>query len=272
MNARISIKNGRDLIVKIEQLNENFVNSSSEVNDFFDESYSKIYSRLLEIELDEQVDFLRNNYYKELSDENKKALDLCCGTGRHLKKMRENQVYVDGVDINQEAVLDARHNNPGLEIYTADARNFNPGYKYDLIYSMESSFGYLSDEETIEIFKNISHSLLRETGTFVMHLINREFSIKNLTQRVWFGDKDNGYLLEDRIFDVTKGVLRINQVRIIDGMDKKYSINLRLYSLNEIKNLLKEAGLCIKEIYGDYQNSKYDIDAPYMIIECSKSN
>ena len=89
MNARISIKNGRDLVVKIEQLNENFVNSSSEVNDFFDESYSKIYSRLLEIELDEQVEFLRNNYYKELSDKNKKTLDLCCGTGRHLKKMRE---------------------------------------------------------------------------------------------------------------------------------------------------------------------------------------
>ena len=43
---------------------------------------------------------------------------------------------------------------------------------------------------------------------------------------------------------------------------------MRLYSLQEIKALLEQAGLKILQIYGDYNNGEFDISSPYMIIEC----
>lgn len=103
-----------------------------------------------------------------------------------------------------------------------------------------------------------------------MHLTNRDYLMQNLTPRIWFGNKISGYLLEDRQFNSEKGILKINQVRIIEGNDNKYSIDLRLYTLNEIKYLLNEAGLDIGKVYGNYDYENYSINSPYMIVECHK--
>lgn len=246
--------------------------SNNDINDFFNYSYSKVYSELLNVELESQISFLKNNYLKVTSKNDMTILDLCCGTGRHVKKLNDEGYMVDGVDINPEAVNTAQKNNISGEIYLSDAQFFNPSVKYDLIYSMESSIGYLSDDETIKILKNISTNLLSDDGIFVLHLTNRDYLIKSLSQRVWFGNSTTGYLLEDRFFDSEKGTLKINQIRIIDGIDKKYSIDLRLYSLNELKYLLNEAGLSVTEVYGNYNNENYKINSPYMLIECSKIN
>ncbi|EMB96770.1 methyltransferase domain-containing protein [Streptococcus mutans] len=35
-------------------------------------------------------------------------LDLCCGTGRHVKKLNDEDYMVDDVDINPEAVNTAQ--------------------------------------------------------------------------------------------------------------------------------------------------------------------
>ncbi|MTB58795.1 class I SAM-dependent methyltransferase [Streptococcus uberis] len=257
--------------MKLEQIKEKNYEQDykNTVNDFFDFTYSKVYSELLDIELEFQINFLKNQYLIDKSN-NFKVLDLCCGTGRHIKKLNEDNFPVDGVDFNLEAVKVARKNVRLGKVYLSDVQNFNPDVKYDLVYSMESSIGYLSDSKTIEIFKNINRNIISEKGTFILHLTNRDYLMQNLTPRIWFGNKISGYLLEDRQFNSEKGILKINQVRIIEGNDNKYSIDLRLYTLNEIKYLLNEAGLDIGKVYGNYDYENYSINSPYMIIECHK--
>ncbi|MDY3023993.1 methyltransferase domain-containing protein [Streptococcus hyovaginalis] len=257
--------------MKLEQVRDLKKIQSNEINDFFDSTYSKVYSDLLGIELHDQINFISNNYLESLSN-NIAILDLGCGTGRHIKSLGNKDYIVDGVDINPEAVKIAKKDNPTATIFLSDAQFFKPNIKYDLIYSMESSIGYLTDDDTVNIFKNISKNVLADKGLFIIHLINRDYLAKNLSQRVWFGNPTNGYLLENRTFESEFGLLKIEQVRIIDGKDKKYSINLRLYSLNELKYLLKEAGLQINKVFGNYNNEQFSINSPYMIIECSKIN
>ncbi|MGT2774568.1 class I SAM-dependent methyltransferase [Streptococcus hyovaginalis] len=257
--------------MKLEQVRDLKKIQSNEINDFFDSTYSKVYSDLLGIELHDQINFISNNYLESLSN-NIAILDLCCGTGRHIKSLGNKGYIVDGVDINPEAVKITKKDNPTATIFLSDAQFFKPNIKYDLIYSMESSIGYLTDDDTVNIFKNISKNVLADKGLFIIHLINRDYLAKNLSQRVWFGNPANGYLLENRTFESEFGLLKIEQVRIIDGKDKKYSINLRLYSLNELKYLLKEAGLQINKVFGNYNNEQFSINSPYMIIECSKIN
>ena len=256
--------------MKLKQIKSSSKRQLSELNNFFDDSYSKVYSELLKIELDEQTNFLKANYFKKFPKSNFKILDLCCGTGRHIKSLNNYGYVVDGVDINPEALKVAQEKSKKGNFYLSDVQFFKPDKKYNLIYSMESSIGYLSDSENVQIFKNISDNLLIEDGIFVLHLANRDYLLKNMSQRMWFGNNETGYLLEDRLFEIEKGILKINQVRIIDGVDKRYSIDLRLYSLKELEYLLNEAGLTILRVYGNYKNEPYDINQPYMLVECSK--
>lgn len=258
--------------MKLEQLETYKNEETNNINDFFDASYSKIYSELLNVELPDQVNFLEQNYFHSNNDKEFRALDFCCGTGRHLKELSNKGYSLDGVDLNPEAIDTARKNLTTGTVYLSDVQFFQPDSKYDLIYSMESSIGYLPDDKTIDILKNVKNNLLSDNGLFVLHLTNRDYLIKNLNQRVWFGNPKTGFLLEDRVFNLTKGTLDINQIRIIDGINKKYSVSLRLYSLKEIKYLLNEAGLSIANVYGDYNNSSYNLQSPYMIIEYSMSN
>ena len=84
---------------------------------------------------------------------------------------------------------------------------------------------------------------------------------------MWFGDQNTGYLLEERSLNALDGTLRLDQIRIINGIEKHYAIDLRLYSLQEIKYLLEQAGLTLTNVYGDYDRSAYTSTSPYMIVE-----
>ncbi|MCY3061331.1 class I SAM-dependent methyltransferase [Aerococcus sp. Group 1] len=185
--------------MKLEQIREVEKNNTDPINNFFDYSYYKIYSKLLNIELDLQSEFLEKNYLNKLPKIN--TLDLCCGTGRHIKKLNRKGYLIDGVDINPDAVVIANKSTELGKIYLADIQYFKPIEKYDFIYSMESSIGYLPDKQTIDILKNLESNILSDNGIFLLHLINKDYLIKNLTPRVWFGEHSTGYLLEDRRID-----------------------------------------------------------------------
>ncbi|KAA9221214.1 MULTISPECIES: methyltransferase domain-containing protein [Aerococcus] len=46
---------------------------------------------------------LRKNYLNQ--SPKKITLDLCCGTGRHIRKLNRKGYLIDGVDINPDAVV-----------------------------------------------------------------------------------------------------------------------------------------------------------------------
>lgn len=248
-------------------------NQSENFNsNFFDDSYTHIYKDLLNLELEDQLSFLENNYFKNNKEIN--ALDFCCGTGRHLIPLVKKGYKLSGIDINTEYInyiyeeTKLLPNKPSL--YDEDVQDFRPDDSYDLIYSIESSIGYLPDYKTLNIFKNIC-SLLNVDGKFILHLINKDNLISKLEQRMWFGNDDNGYCLENRELNLEEGTIQISQVRIIDGISKKYKVDLRLFTLKEIEILFKLSGLKIKNVYGDYKTSDFTIESPYMIIEAIKN-
>lgn len=239
----------------------------SKVEDFFDKSYERVYEKLLKVELHQQLSYLEVNFLR--NNRNIKILDLCCGTGRHLIPLNHRGYKVDGVDINQDyinSIGQNLHNSELSDLYISDVRNSFTDNKYDLIYSFESSVGYVSDSETEKIFKNISSNLLKDHGLFVLQLINKDYLIKHLVRRMWFGDSQDGYVLEERLFNPQKDTVTLDQVRIIDGIEKNYSVNIRLYSFLEINQMLNQAGLNVIQVHGTYENKEYGMDSPYMII------
>lgn len=248
------------------------IDQSDICTDFFDDTYEQVYSKLLTVELDDQLSFLKNNY---LVKNPARTLDLCCGTGRHLVPLNKSGYLVDGIDINPNYTAVASRQleqvNSKAMIFTHDARTFNSNpAKYQLVYSIESSIGYLADQETVEILSNVT-KLLSNDGKFVLHLINRDYLIRNLASRMWFGDKDTGYVLENRKVDLSTGSITIEQNRIINNVPHQYQTKLRLYTVVEIQSMLKTAGLALVNIYGDFTGADFTINSPYMILECTRA-
>ncbi|MGL5898647.1 MAG: class I SAM-dependent methyltransferase [Lactobacillaceae bacterium] len=254
--------------MKVEQLN---CRSDENTKNFFDSTYNRLYKDLMKIELKEQLDFIKRSYIKN----DQIILDLCCGTGRHMIPLNFKGYDVYGVDINKDDIESInkrlKEENYEQKAFYGDAKSFDGNsLNYDFIYSMESSIGYLPDIETIEILKN-TRKLLKEDGKFLLHLINKEYAVKNLTKRMWFEVPNEGYLLEDRNLNVEQGTIELKQIRIIDKKRYNYNINLRLYSLQEMKLLMQMSGLTITDVYGDFEGNNFSISTPYMIIEAQRS-
>lgn len=237
-------------------------------NNFFENSYDFLYEDLLNQELNDQLDFLKHDIKS-----NTKALDFCCGTGRHLIPLNQNGLDVSGVDINKKCISDlktkVKTKKLNAKLYQSDVQNFKSNEKFDYVYSIESSIGYTSDEKTRNILKNVSN-LLNDNGTFVIHLINKNFLIRNMSRQIWFEKGVNSFLMENRIINPLDGTITLNQTRIIDGDVSKHTIDLRLYSLQEIKFLMEKTGLRIKNVVGDFNRNAYTQNSPYMIIEAEK--
>lgn len=240
----------------------------SNIVNFFDDTYLTIYSELLNVELNDQLNFLKLNYLCNLNSDSK-ILDLCCGNGRHLCLLN-NKYLVDGIDINSYNISKAKANMPQNahgKLYTADATTFKQTYKYNFIYCLENSIGYLSDSETLTLFMNISNNLSSKQGKMVIHFTNKDFLVKNLSHRIWFGNTKNGYLLEQRKLDSLHGNVTFEQIRILKNKEKHCSITLRLYTFHELKYLLKQANLKITNVYGDFLSNSYTVESPAMILE-----
>ena len=69
-------------------------------------------------------------------------LDVACGTGEHLRYLRE-RYEVEGLDLD-DAMLDvARRKHPDVRFHHADMADFELGRRYDAVICLFSAVGYL---------------------------------------------------------------------------------------------------------------------------------
>jgi len=88
-----------------------------------------------------EVDFLIGNLP---SGDNASFLDVACGTGVHLKAIRERlpEARLEGLDLNQGMLNVAEGKSLGASLTRADMRNFNLGRNFDIVYCLSSSIQY----------------------------------------------------------------------------------------------------------------------------------
>lgn len=68
-------------------------------------------------------------------------LDVACGTGGHIQNLR-GAYEVVGIDIDPDMLEIARKKNPGVELGTADMRDFDLGRRFGTVLCLFSSIGY----------------------------------------------------------------------------------------------------------------------------------
>ncbi len=175
-----------------------------------------------------------------------KVLDIPCGFGRHSAFFYELGYEVTGIDISQEQISHANDAFPGPSYYASDMRKISSLEigTFSLIVNLYSSFGYFPSVEEDRSCLVGFYDVLKNGGSLIMQLSDLERSIYNL------GDKRLPYRrnkYEELDFDWDTQTL---MVKYYNGTEVKSFVNMRIYSKEQLSDLLLSVGFNSVSFYG----------------------
>jgi SAM-dependent methyltransferase len=89
----------------------------------------------------------------------KTLLDVACGTGRHLERLRA-YYEVEGLDLDPQILGAARRSLPDVTFHQGDMADFDLGRQFDIITCLFSSIGYVkSDARLRQTWANFARHL-----------------------------------------------------------------------------------------------------------------
>jgi len=180
-----------------------------------------------------------------------RILDLCCGHGRHsLELARRGFKNVEGLDISKYLISVARAHasEEGLNVkFTeGDARHLPyPNEYFDAVLILGNSFGYFDDAKDDLRVLNEVHRVLKQHGKVLIDLTNGDYVRKNYEPRSWEWIDDKHLVCRERTLsrDGRRLLAREVVIHVDNGVLADQFYGVRLYSFEELKALLLEAGL-----------------------------
>ncbi len=206
-----------------------------------------------------------------------RLLDLACGYGRHTLSLRKKGFEAVGLDLSQTLLARAARDSEKVgeaapPFQCADMRvlPYASG-AFDAVLSLFTSFGYFEDEADDQTVLNEVARVLRPGGKFFLDVLNKEWLMAHFTPRFW-EEGEAAKLLNEMVFDYERGRLLTKRTIIPDqGERSELFSDIRLYTLAEMRRMLRAAGLTHKTAFGDYDGKPYDMEGFRMIVIAEKA-
>ena len=179
-------------------------------------------------------------------------LDIPCGPGRHLVPLAQRGLQLCGVDLSQAYLTEAREGAEAagvrVELVQADMRRFARPASFDLVICLYTSFGYSGEpQDDAMMLQNLYHSL-RPAGRLVLELVTKETAVATgpHTYEVGAGRRivEHAQLLEGGAIIERRWQLQGPDI------DRSWLAWHRLYSVDELCSMLRQAGFCRTTVYG----------------------
>jgi len=230
---------------------------------WFGKDYLKIYSHRNQSEAKQLVQLILSNI--KLNPD-AFILDICCGQGRHLSIFAEHNFKITGIDLSPTLLKIAKENiqkYPRANIVQADMRYIPFNSEFDLILNLFTSFGYFQkDESNKSVFLQISR-LLKKSGYFVFDYFNSAYVKKNLVPS--HKEDYDGIVVEQRRFIENSRVKKKIELTK-DGKKSTFMESVKLYTPDEIFDMLHSVNLKVNRIFGNYDGSKFDDQSPRLLV------
>lgn len=203
------------------------------------------------------------------------VLDLCCGIGRHAIPLGQRGLAVTGLDHSN--VLLAYANNwaeqQGVVVkwVQGDMRRLPFGDdQFQAVVNLWTSFGYLeNDQEHLRVLQEVAR-VLRPDGAFLLDVPNRDWIMYNLEVGEEIREIAGVTEINHYDFDSQSGRDMISTRYIYNGEERKIQHSCRLFTYQELDNLLQQAGLEIRQAYGGYDGRPVDWRHKQLILLCGK--
>jgi SAM-dependent methyltransferase len=227
-------------------------NSENWFSTWFDSPY---YHILYKNRNEEEAQVFMDNITNYLNmPENGTILDLACGKGRHSIYLNKLGYQVTGVDLSENSIAIANESsNESLKFKTHDMRE-PMNETYDAVFNLFTSFGYFDTyEDNIKTLKAIKDSI-NEYGFGVIDFFNADFIIENLVAEET--KEIDGITFNIKRFVENKKIIK--EIRFEDkGETYNFTEKVSAFTLVDFEAMMKEAGIYLLEIFGDYKLKKF---------------
>lgn len=190
-----------------------------------------------------------------------KCLDVACGTGRHARVLANLGFDVTGVDINTACLALARRNCArSVCLKRGDMKDLSWARgRFDAVINMSTSFGYFSnDRENEYVLRQMVRSL-KPGGKIAIQTINRDFvlSIFDPARR---SETETYREQETTKYDSKTKYIETEKIIIEKSSRRKhrYYFRVRLYSVPELKALMRRCGVREVQAFGSADGEKVD--------------
>lgn len=235
------------------------------INDtYFDGHYKDVWKAIIPEELTRrETDFLLS--YFELNP-GEQVLDLMCGYGRHSISLARKGINVTAVDNLSDYILEiekeAKAQSLPIQAIQSDILDFRSEKNFDLALCMGNSLNFFNYFDTQAILTNIA-SMLKPGGNLLINTWSlAEIAFRQFTEEskgevanVTVESTSKYYFLPNRIETETRMTLP-------DGNPETKTAIDYIFSINEIENLLSQAGFKLKEVYSIPGRKKFTLGDP----------
>lgn len=214
----------------------------------------------------QQVDFLVDKLKLE-GDE--KILDLACGYGRHSVELAARGFCVVGVDITKDyidfAKQAAHQKNIDAHFIHSDIRDISFVNEFDVVINMgDGAIGYLeNDAENLKIFDVIAKAL-KPKGKHFMDIMNADYAKHHFPCQLWDAGEKCLTLSRFEWNEETNTMMYGQEDYLYGEILKKPNMDkgnpTRLYNLDEIKEIMNERGLVLRDSFADFTGKKASKD------------
>ena len=183
-----------------------------------------------------------------------KILDLACGIGRHSIYLDEIGFKVVGTDKSPNNIKRAKASqNQSLSFLQMEMID-NTNHKYDGIFNLFTSFGYVNHDYNLKTIKNIERQL-KDNGTIIIDFMNTLFVKNNLVI-------EETKVIDDLSFKIKRrsdGKHIYKEIKFNDKKDYFFQEKVMDLSLKDFENYLIRYNLKIIKTFGDYNLNEFDI-------------
>jgi ubiquinone/menaquinone biosynthesis C-methylase UbiE len=206
--------------------------------------YDRIYS--FRDYLDEAVR-VQNLIMKYLETGGNTLLDVACGTGLHLKHLKDD-FSCTGVDVSKAMLKIARKNAKGATFKEADMKTLKLGKQFDVIICLLSSIGYVRNYSNLErTIRNFSKHL-KKGGVALIEPSHANSVYVKGEPRITIYDGKDAKIARINVPKIRQATAVLNMHILIAerGKDAKYFVDkheLGLFGINNTLRIMKDAGL-----------------------------
>jgi SAM-dependent methyltransferase len=224
---------------------------------------------------DAQAEALLDLVTSEYGIEPETALDLACGTGRHVFAFADRGLDAEGIDFSEPFVERARAATVEQDLvgsvafHEHDLRELDEWTgNYDLVTSFWNSLGYY-DRETDERMLANARRLLSDDGVLVVEASNKDCYLANLEPA---SVSENGLLfVERRDYDVETGRFHTKLDRFDgtgEGYEHEYSMEWenRIYAPAVLRELCEDAGFDDVRLFGGFDGGAVTLDTDSVVL------